>query len=46
VLVFYDYIMMDHMSRDLDGIVPVVNDFCVKRGLEGRVLRVAARPLL
>ena len=32
LLVFNDYVMMDHLTISPYGIVPVVNDLCVNRG--------------
>lgn len=32
LLVFNDYITMDHHSCDPYGVIPVVNEFCVNRG--------------
>lgn len=32
ILVFNDYIIMDHILREYYGIIPVVNDYCVNKG--------------
>ena len=44
ILVFNDYILVDHILGTPYGIVPVVNDFCVNRGW--RVVYYALNPQL